>query len=211
MTTLLPFPAMPLRPVLCGPDEQPSLPLVDGLLHVGLTVDEGTSLRRVTAEDLTSWNATIEQLVPIAMERLASESRKSDWLGVDTVPGMALYQSGDGQSSSRMLVLDRLVDDWPLAGVVVVVPSPDQLIAVPLAEMDDLDALNVMVTAARIVFDNEGEAGLTDQAFWTDGSSWHHVRVEHDGDHTQVFLPPLAQAGVARLAAMGLVATAGEA
>ena len=36
-------------------------------------------------------------------------------------------------------------------------------------------------------------------------------RVEHDGDHTQVFLPAPAQDGISRLAAMGLVATAGEA
>ena len=210
MSTLLTFPAMPLRPVLCSPDTQLSLPVVEGLLHVALTVDDGAGIRPVDESDLEAWNATLEQLLPVALDRLTRESSDRDWIGVDTVPGMALYQADDGRSSSRMLILDHLVDDWPLAGIAVVVPAPDQLIVVPLNDMEDLDALNVTVTAAKIAAEREADA-LTDQAFWTDGTAWHHIKVEHDGDHTQVYLPAPAQAGIGRLAAMGLVATAGEA
>lgn len=210
MTSLITFPAMPLRPILCGPDVEPSIPLVEGHLHIALTVDDGVGLRKVTRQDLAAWNATLEDLYRVALQRLGQESDAYAWMGVDTVPGMALYQAEDGLSSSRMLILDQLVDDWPIAGVVVAVPGRDQLIAVPLTEIGDIDALNVMVTAAGMAFE-DGDAPLTNQAFWTDGETWELVRVEHEQDNVRVYLPERARAAIRRLAAMGLVACAGEA
>lgn len=210
MTSLLPIPAMPLDARLVSPDVQPSLPLVDGLVHVALWVDDGAGPRLVTDEDLQAWNSTLDGLLPAALERLREASAAADWIGVETVPGMALYQALDGNSSARALILGHLVRDWPLAGVAVVTPSPDQLIAVPLHSVDDLDALNVMIASARVAWENSASP-LTDQALWTDGTRWHHIRVAHDPDHIEVRLPPAAEHAIRQLAAMGLVATAGEA
>ncbi len=209
MTTLITFPAMPIRPVLCGPERLPSAALVPGQLHVALTVDDGTGVRPVTSDDLVAWNTTVEALLPMALDRLAAESDASSWLGIDTVPGMALYPATDGESSARMLILPRLIHDWPLAGVAVIAPTRDQLIAVPLGEMADLDALNVMVSTAR--YAHRGDKPLSDQAFWTDGRVWRPIRVHHDDEGVEVHLPEEARAGISQLAAMGLVALAGEA
>ncbi len=210
MSNLYAIPAMPLRPVLCGPGDEPSAPVVPGLLHVGLTLDEGDGTRRVTHGDLAAWGVTLDALLPLALERLAAESPVAGWHPVEPVPGLALYQALDGHSSARMLVLDRMLDDWPLGGVVVTVPSADQLMAVPLHAIDDLDALNVMVTAAQLAH-GASDAPLSDQAFWTDGTRWEHVQVTHHDDTVQVVLPPQARLGITRLAALGMVAAAGEA
>ncbi len=210
MTNLITFPAMPLRPVLCGPDVSPSVALVPDQLHVALTVDDGTGVRPVTHDDLQAWHTTVEALMPMALNRLEQESDASRWLGIDTVPGMALYPAEDGESSARMLILPRLIDDWPLAGVAVIAPTRDQLIAVPLGEMADLDALNVMVSTARYAHKG-GNNPLSDQAFWTDGRVWRPIRVRHSAEGVEVHLPEEARSGISQLAAMGLVALAGEA
>ncbi len=209
MSTVI-FPAMPLRPRLVTPDVTPSMPLIPGELHVALTVDEGAGPRDVDEDDLTAWNATIAQLLPMAISRMDRESSKSSWRAVDTIPGMFLLRSGDSNASARMLNLHNLMEFWPTGGVCVIVPSPDQLMAVPLTSVSDIDALNVMVTAAHYAH-GSAEHPLSDQAFWTDGNQWHLITLTHSDDDVHMDAPTPLLDTLTRLAAIDLVAVAGEA
>ena len=208
MTTA--FPAMPIRPKIVGPEVQPSIPLVEGLLHVALTVDDGGHPRLVTQEDLDSWGASLEALVEVARERLLLESGPRDWIEVDTVPGMIMLVGGDERASNRMLVMEHMLRDWPLGGVVVVVPATDQLLAVPMTNVSQLDAMNVMVTAANYAYQSTSMP-ITNQAFWTDGKSWHPIVITHNDAEVHIEPPPALLDAIGRLASMGLVAVAGEA
>ncbi len=199
-----------ILPQFVSPTHQPSVPFIEGQLNIGLVVDDGVVTRPVTETDLLQWRTSIEALLPDAIATLADDTDWRDWQVVHTVPGMELYLAGDGLSSSRMLVLDRLVHAWPLGGVVVAVPSADQLMAVRLDSVADLDALNVMVTAAGYA-NNQSDAGLSDQVFWHDGERWHHMRVVHDTMTVEIDPPTAFVDAIGRLAAMDMVMAAGEA
>lgn len=210
MSQLLPFPGLPIRPVLYGPDEPNSLVLVPGVLRVGLMLDEATGSRRVTPDDLTAWGASLPSLLALALTRMEQDSATDHWVSVDAVPGLSLYQAPDGHNAARMLLLDRLVPVWPVAGLVVAVPANEQLFAVALDRLDDLEALNVLVVAAGLAH-QATDRPITDQAFWTDGRRCLPIAVDHEGDEVVVTLPPEAHEAVARLAALGFAAVAGEA
>lgn len=202
--------AMPLRPRLIGPEAPLSVAFVPGHLHVALTVDDGAGPRPVTEADLTAWGTTVEQLLPMAINRLRRESRINDWQPIDTVPGMSTLVTGDGAAAARMLCISDLVGDWPLGGIIVVAPTPDQLLAVALHDVSDIEALNVMISAAQ--FAHMGaEEPLSNQAFWTDGHGWEHVAIRHCESEVDVSLPDALRDRLGHLAAMGMVAIAGEA
>jgi hypothetical protein len=201
---------MRILPRLVSPTEQPSVPFIDGQLHIGLLVDDGVVVRPVTENDLLIWRTSIEALMPKAIEALGSNTDWRDWQAVHTVPGMELYLAGDGLSSSRMLIMEQLVHAWPFGGVVVAVPSADQLMAVRLDSVSDLDALNVMVTAAHYA-SIQSENGLSDQVFWHDGERWHHLDVVHNLRSVEIDPPAAFMDAIGHLAAMGMVMAAGEA
>ena len=208
MTTA--FPAMPIRPRLCGPDVRMSVPLVDDQVRVCLTVNDGTQVRVVTEHDLRDWNVSFDTLLEVAVDALRRESAPSDWRPVDTVPGMAMLVTGDARASTRMLLIDELIGDHPLGGVVVVVPAHDQLMAVPLRDVEDLEAMNVMVSAAHFAWESSDQP-LTNQAFWHDGQRWHRVDVEHIDDEVHIRPAPEMLNRINQLAAIGLVGAIAEA
>jgi len=203
-------PGTRILPRLVPPNSGPSVPFIDGQLHIGLQLDDGTTVRPVTEADLLRWHTSIEALLPAAIAALSKDTHWREWQIVHTVPGMELYLAGDGVSASRMLILDHLVHAWPLGGMVVAVPSSDQLMAVRLDSAADLDALNVMVTAAHFAR-SQSEDGLSDQVFWHDGTRWHHLKVFH-GQATVAIDPPVAFVeNIGRLTAMDMVLSVGEA
>lgn len=204
-------PGLTLRPRLLPPDgTHPSVELVAGHLSVGLTVEEGVVIRQVTDADLAAWNTTIEALLPAAVARLRLESPRARWQPVSSVPGMRLFLSGDGESASRMLIMDYLLQSWPLGGVMVACPSADQFLCIPLDSVEDLDALNVMATATKFAH-QVARNPLSDQVFWNDGQRWHHLVVRHAEDSVEIDPPASFLETVGRLAAVDLVGTAGEA
>lgn len=209
MSTLA-FPAMPLRPSLVTPEVVPSMALIPGTLHIALTVDEGSGPRRVDAGDLIAWNTTIDELLPMAINRMNRESSKNSWRSVDTIPGILLLRTGDGNASARMLNIQTLMEYWPTGGVVIIVPSADQLMAVPLTSVADLNALNVMVTAAHYAY-GSAEEPLSDQAFWTDGTRWHQINVTHTEEDTHMDAPVQLLNTINHLAAIDMVSVPAEA
>lgn len=204
------FPGLPLRPRLCDPQFTPSIPLIDGHLHAAVYLDDGVDERPVTEEDCKQWGTTLSALMEVACERLRAESSPLDWCPVDTVPGMLLLAGGDGHASNRMLIFEEMFQDLPLGGVAIVVPSQDQILAVPLSDVTQLDALHTMFSAAFHANATSTQP-LTDQAFWTDGKSWRHVELFHGEEETEVEPPDDMLDAIGRVASMGLVAIAGEA
>lgn len=203
-------PGLVLRPRMVPPGTVPSVVLVPGHLSVGLSVKEGIVIRQVTEADLRAWHADVESLLPLALERLRFDSPRSRWQKVSSVPGMRLFLSGDGDSASRMLILDHLMQSWPLGGIIVACPSPDQFLCIPLDSVEDLDALNVLATATRFAHQIAGNP-LSDQVFWNDGSRWHHLSITHVDDTVEIDPPPTFLETVGRLAAVDLAGAIGEA
>jgi hypothetical protein len=201
---------MPIRPRICGPEVQPSLPLVEGHLHIALTVDDGGDPRLVTQDDLDAWGTSLDVLIDVARQRLLLESGPSDWIDVETVPGMIMLVGGDERASNRILVMDHMLREWPLGGVVVVVPAADQLLAVPMTEVSQLDALHVMITAAHYAH-GTSSVPITDQAFWTNGQEWHTISIRHTESEVHIEPPAALLDVIGQLASMGMVAVAGEA
>ena len=204
-------PGLTLRPSLLPPGDPASVELVPGHLSVGLTVEASDEdVRPVGEGDLASWKTSIEALMPLALEQLKVESPKPRWQAVSSVPGMRLFLSGDGQSATRMLIIDHLMQSWPLGGVIVACPSPDQFLCIPLDTVEDLDALNVLATATRFAH-QVARNPLSDQVFWCDGHRWHHLAVRHGDNHVEIDPPPAFLETVGRLAAVDLVGAAAEA
>jgi hypothetical protein len=203
-------PGTRVLPRLVLPTDQPSVPFLDGQLHIGLQLDDGTTRRPVTEADLLHARTSIDALLPRALAALRADTNWRDWQVVHTVPGMEAYLAGDGVSASRLLIFDHLVHAWPLGGVVVAVPASDQLMAVRLDSTADLDALNVMVTAAHYAC-TQSDRGLSDQVFWNDGERWHHLSVVHGNASIAIEPPSEFMEAIGRLAAMEMVGAVAEA
>lgn len=187
-----------------------AIPLVPGQLFLTLHYELGDALRPVTAQDLARWGVTQSELFEHGLDRLHDTTSGEDWQRVDTVPGMAVLLTPDGAAASRLAVFERLVEEWPLGGYVVGTPSANQLFVVPLDSVTDLDGLQVLVNAVHYAC-TMASVALTDQIFWHDGAGWRHIGVTHDSEDVRMTPPPAFLENVGRLAAMDMVAAAGEA
>lgn len=204
-------PGLTLRPRLIRPGGvQPSVELVRDHLAVALVVEEDEAVRQVTARDLAHWSASMDRLLPLALEQLRLESPKARWQPVSSAPGLKMFLSGDGESASRMLIMGHLLQSWPLGGVIVACPSADQFLCVPLDSVEDLEAVHVLATATRFAHQVAREP-LSDQVFWSDGNHWHHLLVRHTEDAVEIDPPAEFLATIGRLAAVDLVGAAAEA
>lgn len=203
-------PGLTLRPSLVRPGAPGSIALVPGHLSVALTVQEGDLIRPVLEGDLVVWHATLDALIPPALDQLRADSPKSRWQPVSSVPGLRLFLSSDGQSATRMLILDHLLHSWPLGGVVVACPSEDQFLCVPLDAVEDLEAIHVLATATRFAH-QVARNPLSDQVFWNGGARWVHLGVHHGDTAVEIRPPPAFLETVGRLAALDLAGSAAEA
>jgi len=198
-----------LLPKLKKPDGNPGLDLIPGELQIGLALAVGDDIP-ITADDLDGWGVDFDDAYAAALDNLQARSSRKQIQEVHTVPGMAMYLPGNTDAASRALVLQDLLEVFPAEGVLFAVPTTDQLLFVPLYDMDSLSAVQVLVTAAHLATQNCTRP-LTDQLFWTDGEQITHIRVVHETDNVDILAPPEFLAAVERLASMSLVAVAAEA
>jgi hypothetical protein len=199
-----------LLPKLKKPDGTPGLTLISDELQVGLVlaaIDEEIS---ITRDDLEEWGVTFDEAYAAALENLLARSSRNQLQDVDTVPGMAMYLPGRTDAASRALVLQDLLDVFPAEGVLFAVPTTDQLLLIPLHDMESLSAIRVLVTATHLATQNCSHP-LSNQLFWTDGDEITHIQVVHETDNVDILAPPEFLAAVERLASMSMVAVAGEA
>src|SRR5690606_23033611 len=114
-----------------------------------------------------------------------------------------------GDAAARALLLHELAD-LPSEGVLFAVPAPDQLLVVPLRDLDHLDAVRVLVTAAHLSATSAPHA-LSDQIFWLDGDQIIQIPVVHSHDNVDILAPPELLAAVERLAAFSMMPAVAEA
>ena len=199
-----------LLPRVARPGGLPSHDLVPGQLSVGLVVDSPAGVRSVDERDLNRWNASTEGLIGQALDNLRRRSSTDNWYSLRAVPGMLVYLAGDGHAAARLLILRELLNPWPLGGVLVSVPTPDQLLVVPLDSLEHLSTVQVLVQSGHLAH-SLGREPVTDQLFWFDGANFAHMVVNHNEDTVEVLPPPGFLAMVEQLASLGMTAQPGEA
>ena len=184
--------------------------LVPDQLVIRMVAEAPDGLRLLDDRDLRTLKATEAELLPVALDNLRRRSGGDAWHPLKAVDGMLVLVAGDGQAASRMLILRDLLDPWPLGGVLVAVPTPEQLLVVPMNDLSHLSAFQVLVQSGNVAV-QLGRASVTDQVFWFDGTSWAHIAVNRHGDEVDVLPPPGFLAMVEKLAALKMVGLQGEA
>jgi hypothetical protein len=198
--------------ILLTPSPTPlSRELVRGHLYVSVAAPdtEGTYVPLTEAEIALS-RLSRDEIFDLAMSDLRRTAARADLRPVDTLPGLYFYVARDGLAASRMALLEDLIDTTGLGGAVVAVPTPEQLLCVPLDSAHALDTLQVLASALGHALDASDEA-LSDQLFWFDGKRWIPLAVIHGEDEVTVLPTPAFVRTMNRLAAMDLVRVAGEA
>ena len=199
----------PLLPTLLRPGQGPSVPFIDGHLHLGLTLEVQDGSREITEDELLAWDEDFIDLAEHAIMRLRGLIRSNELKPLDTLPGVWQVRTQDGLAASRMVCLSDVMRPWPLEGAVVCCPGPDQLLVVPLEGIACLPALQSLLRrAARARFERDV---LSHQLFWCDDEgAWHHLRVLHTADGVDLDAPPQLIAALERVAAVDLAPVAAE-
>ena len=89
-------------------------------------------------------------------------------------------------------------------------PSEDLLVCTSIHAVEDLDRLILLADACKVAA-AQAQHPLTDQLFWCDGERWLHLPVVTQGQQLHIIPPTSFRKCLDQLAALGLVALAGEA
>jgi hypothetical protein len=200
-----------LWPLLAsGRPDCPSVVLVDGALSICLMLNEDGQHRMVEQEDLDRWGCTLAALLPASLERLGSTSLQLDWLSLPDAPGLYGLACGDGMSATRALVLQQILGQWPVGGMLVACPTPGHLLCVPIHSVESIEVLPVLAVAVQKAY-QEADRGLSKQIYWLDGGLWHPFEARHEPGNLVLRPPPSFDRMFAHLASMKMVVAAGEA
>ena len=151
-----------------------------------------------------------EDLVERATQNLRAQTRPGGWQPVGRVEGLFVFLAPDNLSASRLLNLPDFVGPWPAAGVIAAVPTPDQLLAVPLTDTSSLGAVPVLLSAAQ-ASTQAASNPLTEQVYWHDGERIHRIPVLHGRDSVDVDPPQAFLDALERLSAVPVMDVIGEA
>ena len=155
-----------LTPILSTPDGGLERIVVPGHLAihlwdaVGQRVDEAGLWRRSVTAD----TAFIAAQRGRSVTSVQARSHPS-------APAIRMIADIDGDAASQALSFRDLFCPFPHAGVVFVVPSRDQLLALPLVDMGSLGWMDVLANACLQAY-AACEQPLSDRLFWYDGSSF---------------------------------------
>jgi hypothetical protein len=200
-----------LRIVATPRSTELSRELVRGHLYLSVAQEIDGSYVSLTAADVANSGLGTDAMFDLGMSMMRQTTSRADLHPVDTLPGLMLLLSQDGLAASRMALLPELLGTThALGGIVVAVPSPDQLLCVPLHSARSLDALQVLASALGHALESLDNP-LSDQLFWYDGTRWLPLTVIHGEDEVTVMPPPGFVRTMNRLASMDLVRVAGEA
>lgn len=184
-----------------GDDEPAHVELFPGFASTYLVANEPGETWYLQDHHLADWNVTFEQLYPTAVANLAActDRGRLHPLAGSPVPGVFAYDSGDSFDAARILLLEELLGPLPEQGVVVMVPSQETLLCVPLHNVEAVGAMNAMLVLGRAMHQGSPSA-ITDQPFWYDGETWQHVPVAHRRGDVEVKPPDRFVRALERLA-----------
>ncbi|MBI2895350.1 MAG: hypothetical protein HYY06_17480 [Deltaproteobacteria bacterium] len=194
---LMPRVGLPFEVEVEG-EAPPARELVAGLLEVHLVVDEPGTVRTVRERDLDEWSIGFDDLYEVALANLERTTRPDRLVPLEGQGNTLVYDSGDSYDAARILLLPRLLDPWPREGVVVIVPSRDILLCVPLRGGEALAAMNTAFPLGHGLHEKVGY-GISDQPFWFDGEVWEHVPVAFGPAGLEIFPPDRFLRAIERL------------
>jgi hypothetical protein len=200
----------PLRILITSSAEEVSREMVPGHLWLTVGIERNGAAEPLTSAEVDKLGLDDDALFSIAMSKLRQTTARADLRPVDTLPGLYFQVAPDGLAASRMVLVPDLMGPEPYGGLVVAVPSQDQLLCVPLRSARALDALQVLASALGHAL-NAAHEVLSDQLYWYDGKRWIPITVVHGSEEVTVLPPPAFVRTMNRLAAMDLVQVAGEA
>lgn len=192
-----------------GDDDEPAhAELFPGFVSTYLVADEPSGAWYLQDHHLADWSVTFDELYPVAVQNLQERTDRDKLhpLAASPAPGVYEYDSGDSYDAARILVLEHLLGPLPEHGVVVMVPSQETLLCVPLHGMEAIAAMNAMLVVGKTMV-GRARSAITDQPFWFDGRAWQHVPVQHRRGAVEVKPPDrfvralehLAKTGARRL------------
>lgn len=184
--------------------------LVPHHLYVGVCWISHDGLRRVTQEMLDFWGTEFHVVSDIAYWNLRRKTPANGWTEIAMVNGLHTYVAKDKLSSSRLLCLRDLVRPWPFEGVLIAVPTHDQLLVLPMEGLDILQSMRIMVLAGDTAREN-GTNPLSDQLYWYDGDTWEWLKIQNNQNQIEIQPSARFMDALERITAINLVPTAAEA
>lgn len=190
--------ALQLLPHLQTPaPEAPGWDLVPKRVRAALVLDTGEGTVPVTWEDLEAWGLDVFDAWAAAMRNLRRRSSASHWRVARRHP-VWRYESPDPEGAARLFVLDQLMRPFPAGGVLVGVPSPGLLVALPLREREDFERVPSLVAACALAYLGASRP-LTDRLLWTDTHLLLQVPVKQDDAGVTLSTPPEVIEAIAHL------------
>ncbi|MBT3218748.1 MAG: hypothetical protein HN348_06620 [Proteobacteria bacterium] len=199
-----------LRPRLHQADRGVGVSFIEGVLNLGLCLEQDGQLYDVDQAQLDAWGQTVEDLLPAAIDNLRRHTSVEELIHVDTTPGMYFYLAQNNLVAERLLLASELFANWPMGGLLACVPDNQQLLLVPLHAIAAVEILDVLVNSAQYLA-GSSEDPLSNQVFWTDGGEWEHLHVCTTSGSIDLFPPENFLRAIERLAAMQLVPKVAEA
>jgi hypothetical protein len=184
--------------------------LIPNQLAVCVCWLEHDGRHNVTQQTLASWGLSFQVVLEIAHWNLRRKTPTQGFRRVDTVQGLSAYVAKDDLSSSRALCLLDLIRPWPFEGVLVGLPTRDQLLVLPMDSQNVIQSMRVMALAG----DNAREGGaktLSDQLYWFDGDRWEWLEVSHQQHQIEIAPSSRFMDALERITVLQLVGAAAEA
>jgi hypothetical protein len=157
-----------------------------------------------------AWGQQVDELMAGAHANLEAATQVGGWQPVGPIAGLYAFLAPDGLSASRILNLRDFINPWPAGGVLVAVPTPDQLLAVPLNTNEAMHVIPILVNAAQAAAQAASNP-LTDQLFWHDGTELLHIAVVHTASTVRLDPPQAFLDALESLTANAVVPSVGEA
>ena len=201
---------MDLRPRVINQRQPGALELVSGLLWVITEEHRNGEWRPLQPHELAVRGLTPSTALNYALKRLQNAASPFNWHSIKEAPGVHVFTTGDARSAAHLLLLKQRFTHWPEGGVIAGCPSEDLLVCTSIHQVEDLDRLILLADACRVAA-SHAQHPLTDQLFWCDGERWFHLPVVCQGDQLHIIPPASFRKSLDHLAALGLVAMAGEA
>lgn len=199
-----------LRPRVINRREPGAMELVSGLLWVIIEERKNGDWRPVQPQELAVRGLSPRTAMNYALKRLQNAASPFNWHSIKEAPGVHVFTTGDACSAAHLLLLKQRFTQWPEGGVIAGCPSEELLVCTSIHAVEDLDRLILLADACKVAA-AQAQHPLTDQLFWCDGERWLHLPVVTQGQQLHIIPPTSFRKCLDQLAALGLVALAGEA
>lgn len=199
-----------LLPRIQLPQTGVGIPWIPGYLDLGLAVSTVGGFSTVSEKDIIRWGSPLRVLLTQAINNLRQKTSTSGWQPVLRVDGLYVFTASDGLSASRMLNLHDFIHPWPTEGVLVAVPTVNQLVAVPLTRTENLDAVRTLLNASEAAL-WASSMPLSPHLFWYDGFQWIPMPVIDTPTGIEIDPPVVFLDALDRLSSVAFSGAVGEA